>query len=104
MTDANASSWLVSSLRYKSDWRPLAEGALAKVLRLTAGSFYYTNDPQKLERIGLNAENMFEVEPRLAFFEVDGVTPRGVRYEETVALLVQALQELTRRVAELEAR
>lgn len=104
LTDANASTCIVSSLRYKSNWQPLEAGALDKVLRLTPGSFHYTNDLKKVPRIGLTAENMQAVEPRLTFYEPDGVTPRGVAYEETVALLVAAIQELTARLTALEVR
>jgi hypothetical protein len=103
LTDAGASTCIVSSLRFKSNWQPLTTG-LAEVLRLTPGSFHYTNDLTKRERIGLTAENMQLVEPRLAFYEPDGVTPRGVAYEETVALLVKAIQELEARVRTLEGR
>ena len=51
------------------------------------------------ERIGFTAENMAAVEPRLAFFEADGVTPRTINFEETTALLAGAIQELTACVA-----
>lgn len=104
LTDANASTCIVSSLRYKSNWHALDVG-LGEVLKLTPGAFYYTNDPKKVERIGLNAENMASVEPRLAFYEQSGPDigkPRGVAYEETVALLVKAIQELTARLTVLE--
>ncbi len=105
LTDAGASSCIVSSLRYKSNWHSLPDDALVKVLRLTPGAFYYTNDPSKVERIGLNAENMQTIEPRLVFYETDGPDrgkPRGVGYEETVALLVKAIQELTARLEAVE--
>lgn len=56
---------------------------------------------------GLNAENMAEVEPRLAFYEKEGPDigkPRGVAYEETVALLTKAIQQLTGCVQSNDAR
>ncbi len=104
--DAGGSTCIVSSLRFKSNWHPLADDALDKVVRLQPGAFYYNNDPKKIEHVGLNAENMQAVEPRLVFYETEGPDkgkPRGVGYEETVALLVKAIQELQAQVATLKA-
>ena len=107
LTDAGANTCTVSSLRYKGGWTPLPMGALAQVLRLETGSFYNLNDPRRVSQIGLNAENMAIVEPRLAFYEKSGADigkPRGVLYEQSVALLTKAIQELTACVKADDAR
>jgi hypothetical protein len=83
LTDAAASTCIVSSLRFK-DWLGPLSGSLDKVLRLEPGVYRYKSTlyPPAVsgrERIGFSAENMAAVEPRLAFFESDG-TPLTVNF------------------------
>src|ERR1019366_7588759 len=95
---------LTSSLRFKHDWEPLV-GSLDAVMKLQAGTFLY-NDPTAAgggQQIGLNAENMVQVEPDLVGYAPDGQL-LGVRYQNTVALLVGAIQELQSEVADLKAQ
>lgn len=94
---------LSSSMRFKHDWKPLSN-ALDKVLHLETGSFYY-NDDQAVpgEQLGLNAENMAEVESRLVAYDDEG-KPRAVRYINTIALLVKAIQEQQEQIDILKAR
>src|SRR5207237_566133 len=81
----------VSSLRFKHDISNLNEGldAIAK-LRPVSFELNGTDEP----RIGLIAEEVERVDPRLVFYESDGTTVRGVRYEELGALLLKGIQEL----------
>lgn len=109
ITDAGASTCIVSSIRFKDVVAPIKD-ALKKVLKLSPISYIYKNDPERKERLGLIAEEVEKVEPRLVFYEKDGVTPRGVSYEESVALLVGAIQDqqnqiqvLQKEVAKLKA-
>ena len=104
ITDANASTCIVSSIRYKNIVGTL-KNALSKVMELNPVSFTYKEEldhskVKGVEHIGLIAEEVLEVEPRLVGYEKDGVTPRTVRYEESVALLVAAMQELNGKVEE----
>jgi len=103
LTDAGAASCIVSSIRFKDDVRPLSTG-LREVLRLAPVSYRYRGDLRQTQRIGLIAEDMEQVEPRLVFFEPDGITPRGISYEESVALLVKAIQDLSAQVDRLQGR
>lgn len=84
---------LSSSMLVKHDWKPLVS-ALDDVLRMEAGSFWY-NDQGAVpgEQVGLNAENIATIDPRLVVYGEDG-HPRAVRYLNMVAKLVAAVQEL----------
>jgi hypothetical protein len=101
LTDAGASTCIVSSARFKNITGPLDTG-LREVLRLNPVAFSYKTDPTHRQKIGLTAENMHDVEPRLVFYEKDGVTPRAIDYEELTALLVKAIHELNGRIEQLE--
>ena len=97
-TDANAASCIVSSIRFKENIQKLTNG-LSKIMQLNPVSYTYKPELDSSiikgkERIGLIAEEVLLVEPRLVSFEADGVTPRTVSYEESVALLIQAIKEL----------
>lgn len=121
LTDAGASTCIVSSLRFK-DWQGSLDPttSLAQVRKLTPGRYTYkptlftdtcvrtqTDGTPDLpaeavcrrartvfqrERVGFTAENMAQVEPRLTVYEVDGVTPRTINFEELTALLASAIQ------------
>lgn len=92
---------LVSSIRFKDIVAPLG-ASLDKVMALKPVRFKYKvdflgdfiKDPnQTHEQIGLVAEDMAAIEPDLVVYEKDGITPHSIRYEQTVALLVKAMQE-----------
>lgn len=103
LTNSGSASCLVSSLRFKNDIKPLKDG-LSKILQLKPISFTYKTDTAKTPHIGLIAEDMLKVEPRLVFYEKDGITPRGIAYEELTALLTQSIQELNIKVEDQEKR
>lgn len=85
----------LSSSRFKDHIVDLAAG-LSEVLRLRPVSFNYTGTTDN--HLGLIAEDVQQIEPRLVFYEDDGTTVRGVRYTELTALLTKAIQELSARV------
>ncbi|MCC6404780.1 MAG: tail fiber domain-containing protein, partial [Candidatus Yanofskybacteria bacterium] len=95
----NTSTCLVSSLRFKHDIRDLDVG-LDVLTRLRPVS-YKTNGAD-VERLGFVAEEVEQVEPRLVFYENDGVTVRGVEYQELTSLLAKSVQELASRAFRLE--
>ncbi len=99
LTTAGASTCVVSSRRFKDNIQPLDSG-LAEVLKLKPVSFTYKND--KRERVGLIAEDMEQVEPRLVNYEPDGKTPKSISYEEYTALLTKAIQEQQKEIDELD--
>ena len=89
----------VSSKRFKHDINNLTNN-LNKVLALRPVSFKYNFNDQ--EDIGFIAEEVNSIEPRLVFYEDDGVTPRGLRYDKFVSLLAGGLQELDLKVKGIE--
>lgn len=97
--DAGGTTCLTSSNRFKHDIQDLDAG-LASVLKLHPVS--YRNNGKEAPEIGMIAEEMKEVEPRLVFYEADGVTPKGIKYEQTVALLVRAMQDQQRQIEALK--
>lgn len=52
-------------------------------------------------QIGLSAENVAAIEPRCAIYEQDGKTPKSYRQECLIAVLVSAVQEQQREIADL---
>lgn len=90
--NSGAQTCTVSSLRFKHNVETLSVSGLSEINALRPVSFEYndTTDP----RIGFIAEDVVLVDPRLVFYESDGVTVRGVRYEDITSLLTKAIQEL----------
>jgi hypothetical protein len=95
------SACTISSMRFKEHIAPLRDDALATIAMLRPVAFnmkqgdYPNADPNFAKRqIGLLAENVAAVDPRLAIFENDGVTPKSYRQESIIALTVKAIQQL----------
>lgn len=82
----------VSSARFKQNIIPITDSILGKLIHLSPSTFMYNNT--NIERIGLIAEEVLEIEPRLVFFEADGTTVRGVRYEDLSVYTLKGIQEL----------
>lgn len=92
----------ISSMRFKENILPVDDNeALSIIDRLHPIAF----NMKEMERpnadlnfgkrqIGLTAENIAEVDPRMAIYENDGVTPKSYRQESVVAALVGAIREL----------
>ena len=103
LTDAAASTCIVSSKRFKKNIKPLDTG-LKEVLKLKPTTFSYLNDTKNTIHLGLIAEDVLEIEPRLVFFEPDGKTPRGIEFELLTALLVKSDQDLNAKIMKLEKK
>lgn len=130
LTNAGASSCIVSSKRFKDEIGPLAVSLdaidLLRPIRYTykelaVGETRKGEEDRralptpsgqvKTIHAGLYAEDMALVEQSLVSYEADGKTPRGINYEEYTALLTKWVQDLkaqnqklTARVDALEAR
>jgi hypothetical protein len=91
----------VSSARFKENVTTLSSG-LDTLSKLNPVSFTYIEGDGE-EHIGFLAEEVLKVEPRLVFFGEDG-RPRGVRYNEAVALAIKGIQELDLKVSDLETK
>jgi hypothetical protein len=91
-----------SSLRYKSDVVNATHG-LADVLKLRSVTYKGKNDGDRIFG-GLIAEEVHEAGlTEFVAYDKEG-RPDAIHYGNMVALLVKAVQELTARVAELEAK
>ena len=91
-----------SSLRYKSDVTDATHG-LADVLKLRSVTYKAKNDGDTVFG-GLIAEEVHEAGlTEFVAYDKEG-RPDAIHYGNMVALLVKAVQELTARVAELEAK
>lgn len=100
LTYDTGATCLISSARFKKDIKTLEHG-LTDVMKLKPASYmrnldgedWLKNDPNANgEQIGLIAEDVAEVDDRLVERDKDG-RPLKVRYEQSVALLVRAIQE-----------
>lgn len=102
---------LASSKRFKERINPFTSG-LSEVLKMQPVTYFFKpefngaqfqKDPNyNGERIGLLAEDVRQIDSRLITVEKDGLTPHGVRYQEVVPVLVQAVKELNRKIERLE--
>jgi hypothetical protein len=91
-----------SSLRYKSDVVNATHG-LADVLKLRSVTYKGKNDGDRVFG-GLIAEEVHDAGlTEFVAYDKEG-RPDAIHYGNMVALLVKAVQELTARVAELEAK
>ena len=98
LTDANAASCIVSSILYKENIKQ-QNNALLTISALNPVIFTYKPELDHslikgVEHYGLIAEEVEKVDKRLIGYELDNKTPRTVRYEEMVSVVVQAIKEL----------
>ena len=88
-----------SARRYKRDIEPLTDWRFLLDLQPVA----FVSRSNGARHLGLVAEDVAAVEPRLAVNGADG-QPEEVAYAHVVAPLIAAIQELTARLAALEAK
>ncbi len=92
----------ISSMRFKENIFPVDDhDALSIVEQLRPIAFNMragerpNPDPNFAKRqLGLTAENVAAVDPRMAIYEDDEVTPKSYRQEAVIAALVGAVREL----------
>lgn len=90
-----------SSLRYKKNVQPATLG-LNDILALRPITYYWNESSDILQHVGLIAEEVFDVDPRLVNLDAED-RPESLDQGALIAVLVAAIQELTARVAALEA-
>lgn len=98
LTVDTTTSCLLSSRRFKEREQLIDKNlALQAVLAMKPSSFYYRQDMGLTlaagEQIGLMAEDMAEIDDRLASRDVEG-RPIATRYQQAEALIVGAVQAL----------
>ena len=103
LTVDTTTTCLLSNARYKESVAPL-HGALAEVMQLRPVSYrlkpQYDPSGQGVQ-IGLISEQAQAVDARLVGRAPDG-TAQGVRYAQLTALLIKAIQEQQREIAQLK--
>jgi hypothetical protein len=90
---------LVSSARFKHDVQPLT-GALAKIDAMRPVSFLYNGDVTDDPHIGLIAEEVVKIDPRLVANDNDG-KPLKVKYIDAIAMLISAIQDQQKEIDDL---
>jgi hypothetical protein len=103
------SACTISSLRFKENVKDMESRAEPSIDKMRVASFQMkdTNnkDPNaRSKQIGLIAENIAQVAPECAIYEDDMKTPKSYRQECVIALLVKAIQEQAKEIAQLKAR
>jgi hypothetical protein len=97
-----ANSWLTySSMRWKEEIRPI-ENALERVMQLRGYHFRWKPEYGGTEDIGFLAEEVARVVPEVVSYEPDGQVA-GMDYSRLTALLVEALKQQQREIAELRS-
>lgn len=97
-----ATSWTSTSDIRKKNITGKIENALEKVNSLTAARFTWKSDKDQKPQVGLIAQEMQQVLPEVVTDDGEGTL--GIRYTETVPLLVAAIQELSARLSVLEGK
>ncbi len=105
IVNAGNTTCVTSSKRFKTDIEDIDVG-LKEVLAMKPRSYTRTQPTPSMpsgKEVGLIAEEVSEIVPRLVEYEADGVTPRGVNYQEYTAVLTKAIQEQQKQIDELKA-
>ena len=90
-----------SDRRVKENIVPI-DNALEKVNQLEGVYYNRIDDPDKKREIGFIAQDVNDVTPELVTYAED-VDQYGVKYQNTTALLVEAVKTLTQQVKDLQA-
>jgi len=97
-----ANSWLTySSMRWKEEIRPI-DNALERVMQLRGYHFRWKPEYGGTEDVGFLAEEVARVVPEVVSYEPDGQVA-GMDYSRLTALLVEALKQQQREIAELRS-
>jgi hypothetical protein len=109
-TDLTVQVWATgcaaSSARFKEDIAAIdREKAFETILALQPVSYFYKPEFNMGadKHIGFTAEQVATVDPFLATFEDDGVTPHAVKYNEMAPLFAAAIQKLQAEIEALKA-
>jgi hypothetical protein len=100
ITYDNTNTCLVSSARFKHAVEPLI-GALAKIDAMRPVSFLYNGDVTNDPHLGLLAEDVARIDPRLVANDNAG-RPLKVKYIDAIAMLISGMQEQQREIGELK--
>lgn len=90
--------WAPSSIRYKTNLRPI-EDVLDKLKKLRGVYFNWKESGKP--SLGMIAEEVGEVIPEVVTYEPDSEYASSLDYEKLVGLLVEAVKEQEKRIADL---
>jgi hypothetical protein len=97
-----ANSWTSSSdIRVKENWKDL-NNALGIIKNWRTGTFNYIEQPLDRKAVGLIAQDVITTLPEVV--DQANSDELGIRYTEVIPVLVKAIQELSAKNEELEAR
>lgn len=99
ITENAALTCTVSSARYKDEILPFTGSGLRIVSALRPETFYYL-DRLDRPRLGLVAEEIAAVDPRLSEWDSDG-RPNSIDFPALMAVLIKAAQEQQAQIADL---
>lgn len=89
-----------SSIRFKENVKDFKDKS-SSVLKLRPVTFNYKNDKNKHERIGLIAEEVEKIVPRLVIYDNEN-NPYTVRYNDLPVLLLNEMKKMAKRISDLE--
>ena len=97
-----AQTCTVSSARFKDDIQPFALSGIDLIGKIHPATFFY-KDRLDRNRIGMVAEQLAAVDPRLAEWDKDG-RPNSIDFPAIMGVLVKAVQEQGKRIDDLNKR
>lgn len=99
--NSGATTCTVSSARFKHDIKSM-DSSLDLIMSLRPVDYLRNTD--NLAEHGLIAEEVEKVDKLSVFYEQDGTTPRGVKYENLVPVLIRAIQDQQKEIEALKLR
>lgn len=103
LTAGNSQNWSTpSDRRFKKNISEIY-GALEKIREIRGVYYNYLTDPEGSERkVGVIAQELYAVLPEVVDMPVKEENPMTVRYSEIVALLINGMKEMDRRLIAIE--
>ncbi len=102
VSDGNQLGTIASSIRFKEDVEDMDSSSSA-IMQLRPVTFQYKAHTDNVKQYGLIAEEVQDIMPGIVNLDQEG-KPFTVRYHDLVPMLLNELQKLAARVAELEAK
>jgi hypothetical protein len=97
-----ATSWTATSDERLKNITSIIENALDAISTLRAVKFTWISDENNVPQVGLIAQDVQQVLPEVISEDTEGYL--GVRYTETIPLLVAAIQEQQEMIKALKTR
>lgn len=102
ISDGEQLGTIASSIRFKKDVEDMSASS-APIMQLRPVTFHYKAHTDNVLQYGLIAEEVNDIMPGIVNLDQEG-KPFTVRYHDMVPMLLNELQKLAARVAQLEAK